>query len=75
MGSPNQKSNKHLKPKGNRNFMRFYALAFELVLANLILIIGGYYLDETLASSPLFILVGALLAMTFTIWLLLKFSR
>ena len=55
--------------------MRFYALAFELVLANLILIIGGYYLDETLASSPLFILVGALLAMTFTIWLLLKFSR
>ena len=52
--------------------MKFYALAFELVIANIVLIVGGYYLDSFLSSSPAFILVGTFMGMLFTIWLLLK---
>ena len=55
--------------------MRFYALAFELVAANLIFILGGYYLDSSTQLSPLFILLGSFLAIALTIWLLLKFTR
>ncbi|WP_424962944.1 hypothetical protein [Ekhidna sp.] len=39
---------------------------------NLILIIGGYYLDVYLSSSPVIILITTFLAMAGTIWLLLK---
>ncbi|WP_462240292.1 AtpZ/AtpI family protein [Ekhidna sp.] len=53
--------------------MRFYALAFEMVILNLALILGGYYLDNYLGSSPIAILIGTFLAMAGTIWLLLKF--
>jgi len=52
--------------------MRYYALALELVVLNLILIMGGYFSDKYLTTSPLFILVGTLLAMAGTIWLLLR---
>ncbi|WP_370088891.1 AtpZ/AtpI family protein [Ekhidna sp.] len=52
--------------------MKFYGLAFELVALNLALILGGYYLDGFLSTSPIFILVGTFLAMAGTIWLLLK---
>ena len=55
--------------------MRFYALAFELVVANLILIIGGYYMDDFLSSSPVFILIGSFMAIAVTIWLLLKLTK
>lgn len=76
MESPKQKkTNKHSKPDSEKNFMRFYALAFELVVANLILILGGYYLDEYLSTSPVFILIGSFLSMAFTIWLLLKLTK
>lgn len=65
-------------PKSNdpneekKSYMRFYSLAFELVIMNLILIFGGYLLDDFLRSSPIFILLGTFLAMAGTIWLLLK---
>ncbi len=52
--------------------MRFYALAFELVILNAALIIGGYYADNLLSTSPLMILLGTLLAVAGTIWLLIK---
>ncbi|GAB4252168.1 MAG: hypothetical protein Tsb0034_30930 [Ekhidna sp.] len=52
--------------------MRFYAVALELVILNLVLILGGYYLDDFLSTSPLAILTGTFLAMGGTIWLLLK---
>lgn len=55
--------------------MRFYALAFELVFANVALIFGGYLLDDFYSTSPLFILLGAFIAMAMTIWILLKFSK
>ncbi|WP_425389992.1 AtpZ/AtpI family protein [Ekhidna sp.] len=55
--------------------MRFYGLAFELVVMNLILILGGFYLDEFIGSSPVFILIGVFLSLAGTIWLLLKFSK
>ena len=38
--------------------MKFYALAFELVALNLALILGGYYLDSLLSTSPIIILIG-----------------
>ena len=75
MESPKKKGDRPSKPKSEKNFMRFYALAFELVVANLILIIGGYYLDDFLSSSPAFILVGSFMAIAFTIWLLLKLTK
>ena len=52
--------------------MRFYSLAFELVIMNVSLILGGYAADHYLRTSPLMILIGTLLAMAGTIWLLLK---
>ncbi|WP_462253101.1 AtpZ/AtpI family protein [Ekhidna sp.] len=52
--------------------MKFYALAFELVALNLILIVGGYYLDDYLSSSPAIILIATFLSMGGTIWILLK---
>mgnify|MGYP001803273476 CR=1 FL=1 len=55
-----------------KSFMRHYALVFELVILNLALIMGGYYLDEYLSTSPLIILIATFLAMAGTIWLLLK---
>lgn len=55
--------------------MRFYALAFEVVVANVLLIVGGYYLDKALVTSPTFIISGTFLSMGFTIWLLVKFSK
>ena len=55
--------------------MRFYALAFELVASNLILILGGYYLDSYTQLSPLFILLGSFLSIALTIWLLIKFTK
>ncbi|WP_420316882.1 AtpZ/AtpI family protein [Ekhidna sp.] len=55
--------------------MRFYALAFELVVMNLVLILAGFYLDDYLSTSPIFILFGVFLSLAGTIWLLLKFSK
>ncbi len=75
MESPKERNDRHSKPKTEKNFMRFYALAFELVAANLIFILGGYYLDSSTQLSPLFILLGSFLAIALTIWLLLKFTR
>lgn len=75
MESPKRKKDTPLKPKQEKNFMRFYALAFELVVANLMLILGGYFLDLQFSSSPVFILMGSFLSITFTIWLLLKFTK
>jgi hypothetical protein len=59
-------------PKGNSNPFRFYGVVFELVIFNIVLIVGGYYLDLHLSSSPVFILVGTFLAVAGTIWLLIK---
>jgi F0F1-type ATP synthase assembly protein I len=60
-------------PKENpKDFMRFYSLAFELVVMNVSLILGGYFLDRYLNSSPAFILIGVFLSMAGTIWLLLR---
>lgn len=78
MESPKEKKPKPLKPEftntdqGKKPFMRFYALAFELVIMNVALILGGYYLDFYLSTSPLIILFATFLAMAGTIWLLLK---
>lgn len=76
MESPKtKKSHKPSKPEEEnreKSYMKFYGLAFELVALNLALILGGYYLDEFLSTSPIFILVGTFLAMAGTIWLLLK---
>ena len=58
--------------KDKKTFMNYYALAFELVAMNLALIVGGYYLDDFLNSSPAAILLGTFLAIAGTIWLLLK---
>ncbi|WP_089355341.1 AtpZ/AtpI family protein [Ekhidna lutea] len=55
--------------------MRFYSLAFELVVMNLVLIIAGFYLDEYLNTSPVFILTGVFLSLSGTIWLLLRFTK
>jgi len=52
--------------------MRFYGLAFELVVLNLVLISGGYILDDYLKSTPVLVLLGTLLAMAGTIWILLN---
>ena len=78
MESPKKQSNHKLsKPdnqseKSDKSFMRHYAIVFELIVLNLALMIGGYYLDEYLASSPVVILIATFLAMAGTIWLLLK---
>ncbi|MEM0938534.1 MAG: AtpZ/AtpI family protein [Bacteroidota bacterium] len=55
--------------------MQKYALAFEVVVADFLLIVGGYHLDDFLSTSPLFILVGTFLSMGFTIWSLIKFNE
>ncbi|MEQ9231524.1 MAG: AtpZ/AtpI family protein [Cyclobacteriaceae bacterium] len=52
--------------------MKYYSLGLELVVLNLALIIGGYFLDDYLKSSPILILLGALLATAGTIVILLK---
>ena len=77
MESPKTKNNP--KPskldqnqKDDKSYMKLYGLVFELIVMNLILIIGGYYLDEYLSSSPVIILITTFLAMAGTIWLLLK---
>lgn len=76
MESPKTKKNhKPLRPEKEikeKSYMKFYALAFELVALNLALILGGYYLDSLLSTSPIIILIGTFLAMAGTIWLLLK---
>lgn len=78
MESPKEKSNKLSKPEAEdsdqnkKPFMRFYSLVLELVVMNLALIMGGYYLDDFLGTSPLVILLGTFAAMAGTIWLLLK---
>ena len=58
--------------RAEKPFMKFYALAFELVVMNAALIIGGYFLDQYLSTSPAMILVGVLLAVSGTIWLLIR---
>lgn len=70
--SPISKPNPDKDPK---DFMRFYSLAFELVVMNVGLILGGYYLDKFLKSSPALILLGVFMAMAGTIWLLLRSLR
>lgn len=77
MESPKTKNNpKPSRPdqnqKDDKSYMKLYGLVFELIVMNLILIIGGYYLDEYLSSSPVIILITTFLAMAGTIWLLLK---
>ena len=77
MESPKTKSShKHSKldpkEKDDKSYMKLYGLVFELIVMNLILIIGGYYLDDLLSSSPVIILITTFLAMAGTIWLLLK---
>ncbi|MEO1253770.1 MAG: hypothetical protein AAFY41_02620 [Bacteroidota bacterium] len=52
--------------------MRNYALVFELVIMNVVLIVGGYYGDQYFNSSPVIILFATFLSMAGTIWLLLK---
>ena len=55
--------------------MKYYGLAFELALMNILLIFGGYQLDLYLQSSPAFVLVGTFLSIAGTIVLLIKFSK
>ncbi|MEM9894860.1 MAG: hypothetical protein AAF789_00705 [Bacteroidota bacterium] len=55
--------------------MRPYALAFELVVMNIAIIVGGYYADEFLGTSPVCILAGTLLATSGTIWLLIRYLK
>lgn len=65
ISKPNPEENK-------KDFMKFYSLAFELVVMNVGLILGGYYLDRYLHSSPAMILIGVFMSMSGTIWLLLR---
>jgi len=55
--------------------MKYYGLAFELALMNILLIFGGYQLDQYLKSTPAFVLIGTFLAIAGTIVLLLKFLK
>jgi len=55
--------------------MKYYGLAFELALMNILLIFGGYQLDYLLKTSPAFILTGTILAIAGTIILLIKISK
>ena len=76
MENPKEKQSKFSTHNSGKNaFIRFYALAFELVILNLILIGGGYFLDRYLATTPIFVLIGVFLGMFGTIILLLKFSK
>lgn len=54
----------------NKETYKYYTLAIQLVLVNVGLILGGYYLDLILNLSPLFILLATFLSMACTIWLL-----
>ena len=70
--SSHKRSKPDKNPNGDKSYMKLYGLVFELIVMNLILIIGGYYLDDYLSSSPVIILITTFLAMAGTIWLLLK---
>lgn len=81
MESPKEKNSTHSTPdqapsdQDKKSFMKFYALAFELVVLNMALILGGYFLDDYLNSSPAAVLVGTFAAMAGTIWLLIKSTK
>ena len=75
MESPKRKSRLSKHDSQNNSFITFYALAFELVIMNLILIGGGYLLDSYIHTTPIFILIGTFLGIFVTIILLLKFSK
>lgn len=75
MESPKEKKNELSKPKDQKSFMKYYGLAFELALMNILLILGGYHLDKYLNSSPVFVLSGTFLSMAGTIILLIRFSK
>lgn len=77
MESQRQKSkhsrlDREVKKARDTSFMKYYAIAFELVVMNVAIIVGGYYLDMYFNSSPALVLTATLLAMGATIWLLLK---
>lgn len=72
MESPKTRKKQQTPDSDKKNFLKNYALAFELVIMNAALIIGGYFLDDYLSSSPVAILLATFLSMACTIWLLLK---
>lgn len=75
MESLKEKKSTRLRPKDQKSFMKYYGLAFELALMNILLIFGGYQLDYLLKTSPAFILTGTILAIAGTIILLIKISK
>lgn len=68
----NDKFSKLEDGKVRRRYMRPYALVLELVILNIGLIVGGYYADAYLQTSPIMILTATFISIGGTIWLLLK---
>ena len=72
MDKTNHSSKSNNPDKDSKPYMKFYGLAFELVIFNIVVIWGGYELDQYLNTEPLFILIGTVLAVAGTIKLLLN---
>ncbi|MCP4460042.1 MAG: AtpZ/AtpI family protein [Cytophagales bacterium] len=71
MAKTNHSSRSNNPDKGSSSYLKFYGLAFELVIFSIVVIWGGYALDQHLNTEPLLILVGTVIAVAGTIKLLL----
>jgi F0F1-type ATP synthase assembly protein I len=49
------------------------SMSWQLAIVFLVPIIGGYYLDDSLKSSPLFLLIGFVLALSASFLIIRKF--
>ncbi|MDF3820585.1 AtpZ/AtpI family protein [Leptospira sp. 96542] len=52
--------------------MAMAGLGFEFVLSIGLFVLGGYYLDEYLATSPLWLLVGFFLGFGYSFYILIR---
>ena len=71
MGKTSHSSKSNNPDKGSSSYLKFYGLAFELVVFNIVVIWGGYALDQYLGSEPVLILIGTVIAVAGTIKILL----
>ncbi|MCZ8343527.1 MAG: AtpZ/AtpI family protein [Leptospira sp.] len=55
--------------------MAMAGLGFEFVSSILLFVVGGYYLDEYLKSSPLWLLVGFFFGFGFSFYSLIKKAK
>jgi F0F1-type ATP synthase assembly protein I len=58
--------------KDPKSYLKFYGLAFELVILNVVAIWGGYELDQYFSTQPVIVLLGTAVAIAATIKLLLS---